>query len=128
MHVAIVAILVHEYDEAIAFYREALGFTVVEDTPYPNKRWVRMAPANRDASSGGAELLMSRAVGEQAAHVGKQAGGRVLLFLHTQTFDADVARLRAANATILDERTEPYGRVVVFADLYGNRLDLIERS
>jgi catechol 2,3-dioxygenase-like lactoylglutathione lyase family enzyme len=123
MHVAMVALLVREYDEAIAFYRDALGFTVAEDTPLPTKRWVRMAAP----APGGAQLLLSRAVGDQAASVGKQAGGRVLLFLHTQTFDTDVARLRAANVELLEERTEPFGRVVVFADLYGNRLDLIER-
>lgn len=78
-----VALLVREYDEAIAFYRDALGFTFVEDTPMAHKRWVRMC------AGGGAELLLSRAVGEQAAFVGKQAGGRVLLFLHTQDFDGD---------------------------------------
>jgi catechol 2,3-dioxygenase-like lactoylglutathione lyase family enzyme len=120
--VAMVALLVREYDEAIAFYRDALGFALVEDTPMAHKRWVRMR------ADGGAELLLSRAVGEQAAYVGKQAGGRVLLFLHTQTFDADLARMRAANVRFTEEpRTEAWGRVVVVEDLYGNRLDVIER-
>ena len=108
-------------DDAIAFYRDVLGFELVEDTPLANKRWVRMR------AGGGSELLLSRAVGDQAAAVGKQAGGRVFLFLHTQTFDADVARIRP-RVQIAEERTEPYGRVVVFPDLYGNRIDLIERA
>ena len=117
-----VALLVREYDEAIAFYRDALGFSVVEDTPMAHKRWVRMR------ADGGAELLLSRAVGEQAAYVGNQAGGRVLLFLHTHDFDGDVARMRAANVRFTEEpRTEAWGRVVVVEDLYGNRLDVIER-
>lgn len=117
-----VALVVREYDEAIAFYRDALGFQLVEDTPMAHKRWVRMR------ADGGAELLLSRAVGEQAAYVGNQAGGRVLLFLHTQDFDADLARMRAANVVFTEApRTEAWGRVVVVEDLYGNRLDVIER-
>src|SRR5688572_8913 len=110
-----VALLVREYDEAIAFYRDVLGFRVVEDTPLETKRWVRMR------ADAGAELLMSRAIGEQAAYVGKQAGGRVFLFVHTSAFDADVARLRAAHVVMEEPRSERYGRVVVFEDLYGNR-------
>lgn len=118
-----VALLVREYDEAIAFYRDALGFTVAEDTQLAHKRWVRMR------ADGGAELVLSRAVGEQAVYVGKQAGGRVLLFLHTSSFDADVARMRAANVVFTEAiRVEPFGRVVVVEDLYGNRLDIIERA
>jgi lactoylglutathione lyase len=102
-------------------YRDALGFTL-EDTPMAHKRWVRMR------ADGGAELLLSRAAAEQAAYVGKQAGGRVLLFLHTQDFDGDVARMRAASVTFTEEpRVETWGRVVVVEDLYGNRLDVIER-
>jgi catechol 2,3-dioxygenase-like lactoylglutathione lyase family enzyme len=120
--VAMVALLVREYDEAIAFYRDALGFTLVEDTQMPHKRWVRMR------AGGGAELLLSRAAGDQAAYVGKQAGGRVLLFLHTQDFDGDLARMRGAGVHFTEEpRTETWGRVVVVEDLYGNRLDVIER-
>ena len=122
MIVAMVALLVREYDEAIAFYRDAFGFRVVEDTPMAHKRWVRMA------AGGGAELVLSRAVGEQAAFVGKQAGGRVFLFVHTADFDGDLARMRAANVRFTEEpRVEAYGRVVVVEDLYGNRVDVIER-
>lgn len=117
-----VALLVREYDEAIEFYRDAFGFRVVEDTPMPNKRWVRMR------ADGGAELVLSRAVGEQAAFVGKQAGGRVFLFVHTADFDGDLARMRSANVRFTESpRTESYGRVVVVEDLYGNRIDVIER-
>jgi catechol 2,3-dioxygenase-like lactoylglutathione lyase family enzyme len=122
MIVAMVALLVREYDEAIAFYRDAFGFRVLEDTPMAHKRWVRMA------ADGGAELVLSRAVGDQAAFVGQQAGGRVFLFVHTADFDADLARMRAAQVRFTEEpRTEAYGRVVVVEDLYGNRVDVVER-
>jgi catechol 2,3-dioxygenase-like lactoylglutathione lyase family enzyme len=121
--IAMVALLVREYDEAIAFYRDAFGFRVVEDTPTAHKRWIRMR-----AGEGGAELVLSRAIGEQAAVVGKQAGGRVFLFVHTADFDGDLARMRAANVRFTEEpRAEAYGRVVVVEDLYGNRVDVIER-
>jgi catechol 2,3-dioxygenase-like lactoylglutathione lyase family enzyme len=123
MIVAMVALLVREYDEAIAFYRDAFGFRVVEDTPMAHKRWIRMR-----AGEGGAELVLSRALGDQAAVVGKQAGGRVFLFVHTADFDADLARMRAANVVFTEApRVEAYGRVVVVEDLYGNRVDVIER-
>ena len=121
MNVAMVALLVREYDEAIAWYRDVLGFRLVEDTPMEHKRWVRMR------ADGGSELLLSRAIGEQAAYVGKQAGGRVFLFLHTRDFDGDLARLRAANVVIAEgPKVADFGRVAVFPDLYGNRIDLIE--
>ena len=121
--VAQVALLVREYDEAIAFYAGVLGFVVVEDTPLDTKRWIRLrAPGER-----GAELVLSRASESQREHVGKQAGGRVFLFLHTSDLDADYARLVAAGVTFTEPpRGEPYGRVAVFLDLYGNRIDLIE--
>lgn len=122
--VAQVALLVREYDEAIAFYRDVLGFVLVEDTPLPvGKRWVRL----RAPGGGGAEILVSRAVDDaQRASVGRQAGGRVLFFLHTDDFDGDVLRLRKHDVRI-DEGPwdHDYGQVVVFRDLYGNRIDLI---
>ena len=122
MIVAAVALLVREYEEAIAFYRDALGFRVVEDTQLPRKRWVRMR-----AGEGGAELLLSRAIGDQVASIGNQAGGRVFLFLHTRDFDRDVERLRAANVRITEgPQAASFGRFVVLEDLYGNRIDLIE--
>lgn len=124
--VAHVAILVRDYDAALAFYRDTLGFRVVEDTQLATKRWIRLAgPGGR-----GSELLLSRAVDDnQAARVGDQAGGRVLLFLHTNDLDADYARLTEAGVVFTEPpRSESYGRVAVFLDLYGNRIDLIEPS
>ena len=120
--VVMVAVLVREYDEAIAFYRDVLGFTLVEDTPLANKRWVRLA-------GGGCDILLSRAIGAQEAYVGQQAGGRVFLFLRSHDFDRDVARLRAAGVVFTEEpRAESYGRVAVFEDLYGNRIDLLDTT
>jgi catechol 2,3-dioxygenase-like lactoylglutathione lyase family enzyme len=118
------ALLVREYDEAIDFYTRVLRFRLVEDTPLGGgKRWVRLAAGPADAPC----LLLARAVDEaQRAAVGHQAGGRVFLFLHTSDFDADLAHLRAHGVCLQGEpRHEPYGRVVVFLDLYGNRWDLI---
>lgn len=123
--IAMAALLVRDYDEAIAFFTRALRFSLVEDTPMEGeKRWVVIAP--RDGR--GAALLLARAVGpEQLAAVGNQAGGRVFLFLHTADFWADHRHMQAHGVRFAEEpRTEPYGRVAVFFDLYGNRWDLIE--
>ncbi len=120
-----VALLVRDYDEAIAWYRDALGFALLEDTDLgAGKRWVRMAPAH-DA---GFSLLLAKAVTpQQQAAIGHQHGGRVGFFLHTGDFAGDHARLAAAGARFdQTPRREPYGMVVVFRDLYGNRWDLIE--
>jgi catechol 2,3-dioxygenase-like lactoylglutathione lyase family enzyme len=122
-----VALLVREYDEAVAFFTRALGFRVVEDTDLGGgKRWLRLAPS----AGGGTGLLLARAVTDaQRARIGDQAGGRVFLFLDTDDLARDLATLRAAGAAVEgDPRDEPYGRVVVFRDLYGNRWDLIQRS
>lgn len=121
------ALLVRDYDEAIAWFTRALGFVLLEDTPLSDtKRWVRMAPADR---KGGAQLLLARAVGPvQEAAVGRQFGGRVGLFLYTDDFARDHARMVAAGVRFVEApRHEPYGTVVVFEDLYGNRWDFIER-
>lgn len=117
-------LLVREYDEAIAFYRDALGFRVVEDSDLgAGKRWVVVAPGTGQ----GAGLLLARAVGDQVDGIGRQAGGRVFLFLHTRDFAADHARMTAAGVRFLEApRHEAYGTVAVFEDLYGNRFDLIE--
>ena len=118
-----VSLLVRDYDEAIAFYVGALGFDLSEDTDMGGgKRWVRVG--GRD----GGELLLARATSpEQTAAVGKEAGGRVAFFVHTRAFDRDYARMLAAGVKFAETpRNEVYGRVVVFADLYGNRWDLIE--
>ena len=123
--IATIALVVAEYEEAIAFYRDAVGFTLVEDTPLaPGKRWVVLTPPGGD----GARLLLAKANGpDQQAVVGKQAGVRVMLFLQTDDFDRDHARMRANGVHFLEEpRQEAYGTVAVFVDLYGNKWDLIE--
>jgi catechol 2,3-dioxygenase-like lactoylglutathione lyase family enzyme len=125
-YVAMIAVLVRDYDEAIAWYRDALGFALVEDDDRGDgKRWVRMAPAGNAQFS----LLLARATTPaQTAAIGNQHGGRVGFFLHTDDFARDHARLSAAGARFEESpRHEAYGTVVVFKDLYGNRWDLIER-
>jgi catechol 2,3-dioxygenase-like lactoylglutathione lyase family enzyme len=118
-------LLVPDYDEAIAFYRDALGFEVVEDTPLsPTKRWVVI----RQPAGGNALLLALPGNDAQRAMVGRQGAGRVWLFLHTEDLDADRAHLAGFPGVRLAEtpRSEAYGRVMVFEDRYGNRWDLIE--
>ncbi len=131
-----VALVVRDYDEAIAFYTEKLGFVLVEDSHQPeqDKRWVVVAPAGSGGAggaggAGGTSLLLARAATpEQARFIGDQAGGRVFLFLATDDFWRDYARMRAAGVTFVRPPTEaPYGTVAVFEDLYGNRWDLVER-
>jgi catechol 2,3-dioxygenase-like lactoylglutathione lyase family enzyme len=125
-HIALVTLVVDDYDEAIRFYTEALGFRLVEDTPRPDgSRWVVVEPG---AGGGGAALLLARAKGEaQRARIGDQTGGRVGFFLYTDDFARDHARMTAAGVTFLEEpRHEPYGSVAVFRDLYGNRWDLLQ--
>ncbi|MFT3791228.1 MAG: VOC family protein [Rudaea sp.] len=123
--IAHVALLVRDYDEAIAWYRDALGFVVIEDSDLGGgKRWVRIAPSTDAAFA----LLLARADGPaQAAQVGDQHGGRVGFFLHTDDFARDHTRLVAHGARLEQApRHEAYGTVAVFRDLYGNRWDLIE--
>lgn len=115
-------LLVADYDDAAAWFTSRLGFTVKEDTDRGDgKRWVVL-------STGGADLLLAKAVNdEQRAQIGKQAGGRVAFFLETEDFDRDVAQFEKAGVALLEtRRTEPYGKVVQFADLYGNKWDLLE--
>jgi len=122
--VAQVALVVRDYDEAIAWYADALGFVLLEDSDLGGgKRWVRIAPAADAAFA----LLLAKAANErQLAAVGDQHGGRVGWFLHTDDFARDHARLAAAGARFDGApRHEAYGTVVVFTDLYGNRWDLI---
>ncbi|MEV6947983.1 VOC family protein [Streptomyces sp. NPDC051172] len=124
--IALVTLVVDDYDEAIRFYTEALGFRLVEDTSRPDgSRWVVVQPG---AEAPGTALLLARAKDEaQRARVGDQAGGRVGFFLHTDDFTRDHARMLAAGVTFLEEpRHEPYGSVAVFQDLYGNRWDLLQ--
>lgn len=123
--IASIALLVRDYDEAIAWYRDALGFALLQDDDLgEGKRWVRMAPPGNAAFS----LLLARAsTPRQDAAVGDQHGGRVGFFLHTDDFARDHARLAAHGAHFEEAvRHEPYGTVVVFRDLYGNRWDLVE--
>lgn len=119
------ALVVRDYDEAIAYYRGALGFTLEEDSDMGNgKRWVVVAP--RGARE--CRLILARAKNEQErAAVGNQAGGRVFLFLHTDNFEADCRRMLQNGVQFVEKpREEVYGKVVVFADLYGNRWDMVE--
>ena len=121
-----VAIVVRDYDEAIEFYTKTLDFTLVEDTyqPEQDKRWVVVAPPG----SSGTSLLLARAsTPEQTPFVGNQTGGRVFLFLNTDDFQRDYATLVARGVVFVREpKTESYGTVAVFKDLYGNLWDLLE--
>jgi catechol 2,3-dioxygenase-like lactoylglutathione lyase family enzyme len=120
---ALTSLLVRDYDEAIDWYTRVLGFRLASDRDMGGgKRWVEIA-----ADGGGALLLAKANKPEELAAVGNQFGGRVGLFLHVEDFDATFRRLVNANARFDEEpRDEPYGKVVVFRDLYGNRWDLIE--
>ncbi|TWB37659.1 VOC family protein [Nitrospirillum pindoramense] len=124
-----VALVVRDYDEAKAWYRDVLGFDAVEDTDLGGgKRWVVMAPPGSPPNSGETRLLLAKAAGpEQEAAIGNQAGGRVFLFLRTDDFWRDYHRMAAAGVTFCEEpRVESYGTVVVFQDLYGTRWDLLQ--
>ena len=119
-----IMVLVKDYDKAIDFYTNTLGFELIEDTKRSEtKRWVRVAPAG-----GGCSMLLAKAASpEQEACIGSQTGGRVLLFIHTDDFDAYYARLQSHDVEFAGEpRDEEFGKVVVFLDLYGNKWDLIE--
>jgi catechol 2,3-dioxygenase-like lactoylglutathione lyase family enzyme len=127
VHLGLAAIVVDDYDSAIKFFTEGLGFELAEDSPALTndgrpKRWVVVKP--RGGVTG---LLLAQADGDdQAAVVGNQTAGRVGFFLHVEDFSAAYARMAAAGVEFLSEpRTEPYGRVVVFRDIAGNKWDLI---
>ena len=121
-----VALVVRDYDDAIEFYTKKLNFTLVEDTGQPeqDKRWVVVAPPG----SNGTTLLLARAsTAEQESAVGNQAGGRVFLFLNTDDFWRDYNRMISLGVTFVREpKSEPYGTVAVFKDLYGTLWDLLE--
>jgi len=124
--IAIVALVVRDYDEAIKYFTEILSFTLLEDTPQGNgKRWVLVSPPGPGEC---ALLLAKAATPRQAESIGNQTGGRVFLFLHTDDFWRDYQSMHARGVRFTEEpRQEPYGTVVVFEDLYGNKWDFIER-
>ena len=121
-----VAVVVRDYDEAIDFYTRKLDFTLIEDTyqPAQDKRWVVVAPPGSEGTS----LLLARASNaQQEGVIGNQTGGRVFLFLNTDDFGRDYAKLVSRGVEFVREpKTEPYGTVAVFKDLYGNLWDLLE--
>ncbi len=121
-----VALVVRDYDEAIAFYTETLDFELVEDTyiPEQDKRWVVVAPPG----SRGTTLLLARPSNEdQQRFVGNQTGGRVTFFLNTDDFERDYERMLARGVKFVREpKVQPYGKVAVFEDLYGNLWDLLQ--
>jgi len=122
--IATVTLVVRDYDEAIAFYVDAVGLTLLEDTDQgEGRRWVRVAPPG-----GGAALLLAKAANpDELRRVGDQTGGRVALFLETDDFARDHARMTGGGVHFLEEpRREPYGTVAVWEDLYGNQWDLIQ--
>jgi catechol 2,3-dioxygenase-like lactoylglutathione lyase family enzyme len=124
-HIAHIALVVNDYDEAILFYTKKLHFTLVQDTFLSEtKRWVLVRPPGKNSCA----LLLAKAANEQQQHaVGNQTGGRVFLFLYTDDMERDHKNLLNNKIKIRDNlRTEPYGKVLVFEDLYGNLWDLIE--
>lgn len=125
--IAQLALVVKEYDEAIAFYRDKLLFRLVEDTALSEtKRWVVMAPPGDSTTY----LLLAKAANEkQRASVGNQTGGRVFLFLHTDDLQRDYERMKTAGVNFVREPSvEAFGTVAVFEDLYGTLWDMIEPS
>lgn len=129
--IAHVALVVRDYDEAIAYFCSKLGFDLIEDTPLPGagKRWVVVAPLGW-RKAGGATLLLARAASpEQLSRAGNQTGGRVFLFLATDDFERDYRRFSDAGVEWVREPvSETYGKVAVFRDFLGNLWDLIEHA
>jgi catechol 2,3-dioxygenase-like lactoylglutathione lyase family enzyme len=124
----LVSLVVRDYDEAIAFYVQKLGFTLKEDTyqPAQDKRWVVVSPPGAQESA----LLLARATTDlQRSRVGDQTGGRVFLFLYTDDFWRDFNAYKGRGVTFVREpKIEEYGTVAVFQDLYGNQWDLIQTN
>lgn len=126
--VGLTAVVVRDYDEAIDFYTKTLGFVLIDDSfvPEQNKRWVVVAPAGET----GSRILLARAVGdEQTSRIGNQTGGRVFLFLYTDDFRRDYeAYVDKGVEFVREPKTESYGTVAVFKDLYGNLWDLVQMN
>jgi len=126
-HIAHIALLVDDYDQAIEYYTSKLKFRLIEDTRLSeSKRWVLVGPEG----DGSCNLLLAKAASsEQRTRIGNQTGGRVFLFLHTDDFDRDYMNLLKNNIRIVREpMVEPYGKVAVFEDVYGNLWDLVGPS
>ncbi len=128
-NIGYVALLVHDYDEAIAYFTQSLGFELIENSPSKDrqgsdKRWILVAPPG----STGTRILLARASNaEEAARIGNQTGGRVFLFLHTDDFWRDYNALTQRGVRFVrDPKEEEYGTVAVFEDIYGNKWDLLE--
>ena len=128
-NIGYIALVVRDYDEAIAFYTQKLGFDLIEDSPSKDrqgrdKRWVLVSPPG----SGGTKLLLAKASSpEETSRVGNQTGGRVFLFLHTDDFWRDYRAMTAKGIRFVREPLEEeFGTVAVFEDLYGNRWDLLQ--
>ncbi|HET6806206.1 MAG TPA: VOC family protein [Frateuria sp.] len=125
MHLGAIALVVRDYDEAIAYFTGCLGFTLIEDAPQgPDKRWVVVAPPGSSET----RLLLAKAADpRQLQAVGNQSGGRVFLFLETDDFRASYEAMTARGVRFCEApREEVYGTVAVFEDLYGNRWDLLQ--
>jgi catechol 2,3-dioxygenase-like lactoylglutathione lyase family enzyme len=127
--IAHITLVVRDYDEAISFFTEFLGFDLIEDTPSKDrqgrdKRWVLIAPPG----SSGTQILLAKASNEvESSRIGNQTGGRVFLFLHTNNFWRDYEALKAKGVKFIrSPKEEEYGTVAVFEDLYGNRWDLLQ--
>lgn len=124
-HIGLFALVVRDYDEAIAFYTNKVGFDLIEDSDMGGgKRWVVIAPTGAKET----RILLAQASNEdQTKAIGNQTGGRVGFFLNTDDFASDHTRMKAAGVQFLEQpRYEPYGTVAVFEDLYGNKWDLLE--
>ena len=123
--IANLTVVVRNYDEALAFYTQKLGFQLLQDVPLPdNKRWILVVPPE---SRGATLLLAEAATPEQSLAIGNQTGGRVFLFLHTDDFWRDYKTYQSRGVRFLESpRQEPYGTVAVFEDLYGNKWDLLQ--
>ena len=124
-HLSLVAVLVPDYNQGIAFFRDVLECTLIEDTDMGmGKRWVRVA-----LPGGQTEILLARAVGPQSDLIGQQGGGRVWLFLHTDDFDRDYDKFKSKGLNFLETpRVEAYGKVAQFQDPFGNKWDLLQTS
>ncbi|MGL4767278.1 MAG: VOC family protein [Formosimonas sp.] len=123
-HLAHVTLVVDDYDRAIAYYTQVLGFELIDDIDQGHKRWVTVRPKGASECS----LLLARASSDvQTQYIGNQTGGRVSFFLHTNDFWTDYAQLKTRGVDFAETpREEPYGTVVVFIDIYGNRWDLLQ--